>query len=991
MKSIMNIKKARGFITSCLMICLIGLFPSFAIAQDKISVSGTVTDKDGEALIGVSVVVKGDEANGVMTDIDGSYIINAAPTAVLKFSYVGYQTMEEKVQNRTTINIRMEENTNQLEEVVVVGYGTMEKRAITTSVSSIKGDNLTTGLGGATIATALQGKIPGLTISGTSSPNSSNGFQLRGVASVNASSGPLVVIDGIPGGDMRSLNQEDIESIDVLKDASAGAIYGTRAAGGVILITTKQAKTGGVKLRYTGEVSMETIRKRPEVLSASQYIERGVGADYGGDTDWYNELTRDNPISNRHVINISGGSENALIYTTFTTQDQKGIVIGDARRDFSGRINTTFKLLEGKVEIKTNTEYRQTKRDQRNSSSTFNMALALNPTIPVYDASTPSGYNIKNGFGTDYNPVADIMLKSYDGKDRWLLTDATMKIKLTDELSATGTIGYQEADWQLTTYRSAQHKESESGQRGSAYHGYDKNRRTSVDAYLTYDKTFAEVHRLNAVGGYSFWEYNRSYFNMTNGDFPIDGVGAWDMSSGMDLTNGNGKAAMNSYKAPRERLMAFFGRVNYTFNEKYMLTASIRHEGSSKFGKNNRWGDFWAISGGWRVSDEKFIKENFDFVSEFKVRLGYGVTGNNGFGTGYTTRMYTSNQMWPTNGIWNPGYGSKRNVNPDLKWEEKSELNFGFDYAFFNNRLYGKFDIYNRKVDDMLYEVNAPMPPMTHTTIMKNVGSLQNRGWEFEIGGDIIKTKDFSYSTTMRFSQNTSKIKDMGDAGYYLDEVAFPSPGNPGKAVRLTNGTEIGKFFIFKYAGLDENGKFLIYDKDNNVVPANDKTLIAANKRHMGNAMPKLIASWDHNFSYRNFDMSVSLRSWIDYDVFSQVNMYYGIENGSQTNVLKKAFGYYSAIDDEKVLCDLWLSDGTFLKIDAINLGYTLNAKKYTKYMDKARFYLTMRDVAMFTKYKGVNPEVNLNGLTPGFEYIKDKDTMYPQTIRFTLGVQLTF
>ena len=995
MKSKINIYKRFVFLFS---ICLLSFAPLTLSAQTGKTISGKVIDKENEPLIGVAVVVKGNEAKGTVTDIDGNYSIeNISDHDILKFTYIGYQTIEEKAEGKTTINITMMESTNQLNEVVVVGYGSMEKRAVTTSVSSIKGDNLTSGMGGATIATALQGKIPGLTISGTSSPNSSSSFQLRGVASVNAGQGPLVVIDGIPGGDMRSLNQEDIESIDVLKDASAGAIYGTRAAGGVILITTKKAQAGGIKVKYTGEFSLESVRKRPEMLSSSEYIMYGMGQDYGADTDWYKELTRDNPISTRHVINVSGGSKDALVYVTFMNQDQKGIVIGDSRKDYSGRINTNFRLFDGKAEIRTNSEYRQAQRDQRNSADSFNMALGLNPTIPLYDSKQNGGYNvIGNGIsGTNFNPVADIELQTYDGKDKWLLTDATLKVNLTDALSAQGTIGYQESQWQLTRYISAFHKESVDGSRsGGGYHGFSKTTRMSAEAYATFNKTFAEKHYINAVAGYSFWDGNQESFNMTNYNFPVEAIGAWDMSSGTYLTDG--RATMNSEKKPRERLLSFFGRVNYTFNDRYMLSASLRHEGSSKFGKNHRWGDFWGISGGWRISDEQFVKD-LGFVSDFKLRMGYGTTGNNDFDSGLSARRYTSNQMWPTNGTWNPAYGSAVNANPDLKWEVKNEFNFGFDYAFFNNRLYGKFDIYDRQVKDMLYEVNAPMPPMVHKTIMKNIGSLQNRGWEFEIGGDIVNNKNFKYSTTMRFSHNTSKIKKLGDSGYYLDGVTFPSPGNPGTAARLQDGVNIGQYFIYKYAGLDEDGKWLIYDKDNNIVPADGKNaegkdnLSPLNKHYVGNAMPELIVSWDHTLQYRDFDMTISLRSWINYDIFSQVNMYYGLKNQSQNNVLKDAYSFYGAINDEKILCDLWLTDGTFLKIDAINIGYTANLKKYTRYIDKCRLYLTARDIATFTNSRALNPEVNINGLYPGFEYIKNKDTMYPQTCRFTLGVQLTF
>ena len=962
-------------------------------AQTRNQVSGRVTDAAGEPLVGATVVVVG-TTTGTTTDIDGNYAINAPAAGQLKFSYIGYAEQTVEIGTQSVINITLQDDSQVLKDVVVIGYGTMEKKSVTSSITSIKGDDLTAGMGGSTIATVLQGKVPGLTISGSSSPNSSNGFQLRGVASINASQSPLVVIDGIPGGDMRALIQEDIESIDVLKDASAGAIYGTRAAGGVILITTKRAKQGRVSVNYTGEFSIESIRKYPDLLSSSEYVEYGLGEDYGSDTDWFKELTNELPFSQRHTVSLSGGTEAAQVYTSFMAQDQKGIVIGDNRKDYSGRINARFNLFDGLVEVRANAQFREAERDNRNSSGIFKMAFGLNPTIPLYDPENPSDYNVVgNGIsGTSFNPVADIMLRTKNGKDQWLLADATVKINLMKGLSLQGTVGIDKRQYQEYTYVSHDHKESiDNSRRGGASHQFSKDNRVSVEAYANYHRTFAEDHTLDVVAGYSFWQAGGESFSMSNYDFPVDGVGPWDMGVGSYLTDG--RASMDSSKDPRERLLSLFGRANYSYKDRYMATVSFRREGSSKFGPNNRWGNFWAVSGGWRLSNEAFMRD-IRWIDDLKIRLGYGVTGNNGFGNGYTTRMYTANDMWPTNGIWQPGYGSVRNINPDLKWEEKSELNVGFDFALFDNRLWGKFDLYYRQVNDMLYNVNAPMPPMVHDTVMKNIGSLENRGWEFELGGDIVRSKNFRYTSSVRLSHNKTRINRLGDDGFFLDEVTFPSPGNPGTAVRLQNGLELGQFFIYKYAGLDENGKWLIYDKNNEIVPAIDgstSNLIAENKHFVGNAIPKVILSWDHTFKYKNWDLSVYLRSWLDYDVFSQVNMYYGLANDSQLNVLKSAYTRNRNIKDEKILCDYWLDDGSFLKIDAINLGYTLDLRKWTRYIQSAKLYLTIRDLAVFTNYNGLNPEIDINGLYPGFEYVNDTASMYPQTTRFTLGVQITF
>ena len=960
-------------------------------AGNPVTVKGVITDSSGEPLVGATIAVPG-TTTGTTADIDGKFTLKVEDDQTIQVTSVGFQTVKLKIGKNREFNIVMKDDMQTLKDVVVVGYGMMEKKRVTSSITSIKGDNLVTGLGGSTIATALQGKVTGLTISGSSSPNSSNGYQLRGVASVNAGRGPLVVIDGVPGGDLRMINQEDVASIDVLKDASAGAIYGTRAAGGVILVTTKHAQEGKVKATYTTELSTETIRKSLDILSSRDYLEYGLGQDYGYDTDWYKQLVNENQLSQRHVLSVSGGSKALQVYTSLVYQDLKGIVIGDGRKDYSGRMNAKYKMFDGKVELTVNAQYREANRDTRMGSSSAQQAITLNPTIPVMNPNDPRQYNVNTiGVGgTTWNPVADIKLKDYKGIDKWLQADATLKINLMEGLSVQSTFGVDNRQWQEYSYYHQNHLSMiTANKRGRAYHYFSKTENRNVEAYASYMHDFNNLHRVDAVMGWSFYQTGGESFDMTNGNFTVDGIGGWDMSAGTDLSDG--LASMNSYKRPRERLMSFFARGNYSYDDKYMATLSFRREGSSRFGANHRWGNFWAISGGWRISKEKFMKD-ITWINDLKLRAGYGVTGNNDFGSGYTVRTYKSNDMWPTYGIWQPGYGSTRNINPDLKWEEKKEFDVGIDFSILHNRISGKFDYYVRKVDDMLFEVPAPQPPMVFSTIMKNAGTLTNRGWEFEITGQIIKSRNLNYSSTLRLSHNTSKIDNLGDTNSYLYGGAFPQ--SMGYATKLVNGSKVGQFWLFKYAGLDSNGKWLIYDKDNNVVPVSSGTasnLTDANKHYVGNAIPKLILSMDHSLSYRNFDLGLSLRSWIGYDVFSQLNLYHGLKSSSQDNLLKIAFTDNKNINDTRILTDYFLNNATFLKIDALTLGYTLDTSKWQKYLSTARVYLTVRDLARFTKYPGYNPEVNINGLEPGFEYIRSTSSMYPQTIHWTLGVQLSF
>ena len=467
-----------------------------------------------------------------------------------------------------------------------------------------------------------------------------------------------------------------------------------------------------------------------------------------------------------------------------------------------------------------------------------------------------------------------------------------------------------------------------------------------------------------------------------NQDFPVDGVQWWDMNSGSYLTEG--RANLGSYKNPKERLIAFLGRINYSYKDKYMATLSGRYEGISKLSPDNRWGFFPSISAGWRISSEEFMKP-LSWLNDLTIRVGYGVTGNADFGTGVGTRMYSADTWWLANGSWFKTYGLAHNVNKDLKWEKKKEWNVGVDFSTLNHRLSGKVDVYKRKVDNMIYDISVPQPPAVHDKMTMNSGNLENTGFEFELSGVVVDTKDWNYTTTIVGSHNKTKLKSLWGSQTYWDRKEFEAPGSPGTAVRLIAGENIGRFYIWKYAGIDDDGNWLLYNKDNEVIPAKDKS--QDDKRFIGNAIPKVILSWQNNIRYKNFDASIFFRSWIGHDVFNKINMYYGLSNVENTNVLKDAYKKNKHIVGEKELCDYWVEKGTFLKLDALTVGYTFTVPAIDKYVKNIRASFTARDLFCITSYSGMNPEVNINGLDPGFE---ERD-VYPQSRSFTLGLQINF
>lgn len=959
-----------------------------SVNQKGRTVTVTVRDAHGE-LIGANVIVKGTTIGNV-TDMNGRVVLNDIPAnAVLEISYIGYEPQVVAIKNQTHVNVVLSEDSKALQEVVVVGYGTMEKKQVTSAITSLKADDLMVGVGGADISTALQGKIGGLVMTNLGTANSSTTFQLRGMTSINAGRSPLIVIDGFPGGDIRSLTQDDIKSIDVLKDGSAGAIYGTRAASGVILITTKSGSNtdGKVKLTYSNEFTKKQNYNAPEMLTGREYASHDIGTDYGSDTDWWDEMINHKNFSQKHHLSLEMGTEKAQLYTSFFYEKNQGIALQDERQDYGGRINASFKLFDNWLEVRPAVDYRQAARN--NHYPNFQQALRNNPTRSPYDSESETGYNVWTNESLDYNVVADAMLEDWYGLDKWFKPEATFKlnIKPVEGLSFQQVIGYENRQWEQHIYYPRTHRDClEESRNGNAYLGFSKTENLTSEGYFSYVRDFKGGHNLNATLGYSYFETNGESFNMQNYNFSVDGIKYWNMGEGSYLSDG--KASMSSSKSITEKLFSVFARANYSYQDKYLASASIRHEGSSKFAADNRWANFWSVTAGWRISNEEFMKD-VDWLDDLKIRFGYGVTGNNDFSASYMANMLGSDTNWMLpDGTWAYSYGKTQNVNPNLGWEEKKEWDLGLDYSLFNGRLYGKFDYYRRKIDNLLYSVKVPQPPYTQGSQYQNIGTMESKGWEFEIGGNIIQTKDFTWSSNLNLSHTSGKILTLWGNNTYYNSNGFVAPGSPGDAARMEEGSTIGSFYLWKFAGFDDDGNFLLYNKEGEVIPAAQKT--ENDKQYMGNYTPSLIVGWNHTFTYKNFDLGINLRSWIDFDVYNTLNMYFGIQGQGNTNVLKAAYGKFNHIKGEKQICDYYLEDGTFLKIDAITLGYTLPMKKYTKNLiDRIRIYGTVGNVCTITGYSGMNPEVDITGWDKGTE--KFWEDFYPVVRTWTLGMQFNF
>ncbi|WP_156308849.1 SusC/RagA family TonB-linked outer membrane protein [Sphingobacterium endophyticum] len=977
-----TLTKILLFSGSLSMVPISPLFAKVAVYsayQQKIT--GTIKDAKGEILSGATVSVKGTQ-NRTQTDVNGNFELSEVPNgATLTITMIGYLNKEVPVTG-STVSITLEEDPQGLDEVVVVGYGSLDKKELTSAVTTIKPKDFVPGTVSPILA--MQGKVAGLNVSSNNGtdPNAGVSLQLRGVNSVNASQGPLVVIDGVPGGDVNSVAKEDIESINVLRDASAAAIYGTRASGGVILITTKRPQIGKPSVNFTSEYFMETVRKRPQVLSAEKFVEVGLGDDLGYRTDWYDEVTNKNPFSHRQVINVSGGSEDANVYATFVKRDAKGIALGSKRGEIGGRINTNFRFFDGFAELSTNASYNQVDADFTNNDI-FNMAMVLNPTETPYNADDITGYNVLTG-GYDYwNPVAEVMLRDDRRQYRYLLANSTLKLNLTEHLSTSATVGIKSNSEHGSFYRSAQHRLSrQDGIDGYASQDMRRNLDRVFEWTVNYNKRW-EDHSVNAVGGYSYQDFNGQGFSGNNSDFPVDGIKENDMGTGSFLPDG--RSGLGSWKNPWVKLAAFFGRVNYSYLDRYIVTATARYEGSSKFAPENRWGFFPGVSVGWRMSQEPFMKD-VTFINDLKFRAGYGETGNEGFGAEVSTRMYSADTWFLQNGQWFRTYGVRHNQNPGIKWEVKKEYNVGMDFTILNNKLGGRVDFYKRVIDDLIYDISVSQPPAIHDKTTMNVGSMQNTGYEFELNYKAVQQDNFSYTTSIVASHNKSKLNSLWGSQTFSDRKGFPAPGSPGSAVRLYPGEEIGRFFLWQFAGFTDDGYWQLYDKDGNIFDVRDKNKTVGDKKFVGQAIPTLQLSWNNEFTYKNWDANIYMRSWIGHDVFNMINMYYSLPNVKGQNVLDEAYEDHKNIVGEKELSDYWLEKGSFLKVDAINIGYTFN-REMIKPFKSLRVYATGRDLFVFTKYSGLDPEVNINGLEPGFE----ERNVYPKTRTFMFGLQLNF
>ena len=966
------------------------------VLQQK-AISGKVVDSKGESIIGANVMEKG-TTNGTITDFDGNFNLNVAANAVLQISYIGYKTQEIPVsQLKAGAVITLKEDTEVMDEVVVIGYGTQRKGDVTSAISSVKAEDFTVGKVG-DAADLIKGKVAGLSIAkGSGDPNATSTIRLRGVISVNGSTTPLVLVDGVEG-DLSTVAPENIESIDVLKDASAAAIYGTRGANGVILITTKAGRREAhTTASYSGYVSASQFGKKLDFMTAEDVRAGKTNfTDKGYDTDWLDAISRTG-FTHNHNFNISGGTKQTTYSADFTYRKEDGVIMNTYAEDIRMRFDVSHWMLNDMLKVNLNMVKKWHKNSATNAtnsdqSNIYRQAIARNPTAPIYNED--GSYNEDFGVNYYYNPVG--MLEERLGNYSYEETRAAGNITFepikgwqTNLMLATSRFGAHDKGYNTSEYYGNQLNQWT----GYAYHTNSESYQNNLEITSKYDLNVGK-HRMNAMVGYSYqyYKYEQNYAN--NYNFPTDFFQWNNLGIGQALKEG--KAGMGS-SASENTLIGFFARVSYAYDNRYNLLVSVRREGSSKFGDNNKWGTFPSASLGWTISNEEFMK-GITWLNNLKLRAGFGITGvipNNPYES--LTKYTYGSSYYYSDGKWLPGLSVNSNPNPDLRWEKSTEFNVGLDWSVLDDRLGGSIDLYNKKTTDLLFLYTVPTPPNLYNQTLANAGSVRNQGIEVAVNAVPVRTKDFEWKTVVTVSANKNKLLSLSNDMY--ESNSFIDTGGLGEPIsisthRMEEGHALGDFYGLKSVGVSENGLFLIEKPDGEIVEfANDQLKNDEYRQYLGSGLPKVYLGWTNNLSYKNWDLSMQFTSQLGFKILNEPRAFY--ENNSIAyNRLKSVeeapYGgqYTLSSSQPQTFVSYYLEDGDFLKLTNLTIGYTFPIKKNNKYIKGVRAYLSGDNLFCITGYSGLDPELsNANPTYAGIDY-RDK---YPSIRSFTFGLNLTF
>ena len=971
----------------CRLLMLIAVVCFALDVSAQTTVSGHVKDDTGEDVIGASVMEKG-TSNGTVTDFDGKFTLQCKSGATLVISFIGYNPQEVKAKDG--LEITLKEDVAQLNEVVVVGYGSMAKKEISSSVVQISKDQFNQGAASDPMA-LIAGKVAGLNVasSADANPNAMTNIQVRGAGSLTASNGPLVVIDGIAGGDLRNIATQDVESITVLKDAGSAAIYGTRGANGVILVTTKKGSgTAGVtNVTYDSYIAFNVQKPRVGILSTDEFRRSRRGQDYGADTDWWDEITRPVSYNLNQYLSIDSSTKNGYFGLSVNYKKGNGLDIVSGREEYGGRFVGEQRVLNNRLQFNSSLSVRKVHEEWGNDGL-FDTALTMNPTVPV---KNPDGSYYQPNSPTDiHNPVNDLKENVSQGDRIYLLGNADMKLNILQmeqhNLNTSLSYALQYNDLKDNFYTPSTSSESFwNGYAGRARINYQKWWTNRLEWLVNYTLTLSE-HQLKAVLGYS-WERSKwEQSGNENMGFVYDALSYHGIGSGSYLRDGKANLWAGSSEST---LIGFFGRLNYNYRDMIFASASMRREGSTKFGANTKWGNFPSGSLAWEITKAPFAQSLAQAFQSLKPRVSYGVTGRSDFNAYQSIATYSTRGAYLIDNQWINGYAPSLNANPDLAWEKSTAFNVGVDFVALNSRLRGSVEYFDRRSKDLLYNYTAPQPPFIYNTILVNVGTTKNTGIEMSLDYDVLAKKALKWTTGINWSMGQTKLTKLSSDAYqmaYLDLYQKPGPGTSEYFFRVEEGGKIGQFYGYEHAGVDENGLLLIYDNKGNAVPAAqaDPTY----KRNIGNGAPKHFLSWSNSLSYKNWDLSMLFRSALGFEIFNMRKYGMGLKGSGTDNVLRKAYTDYADVESSGgIISSYFLEKGNYFKLDNVTLGYSYSPKS-RQLVENLRIYLTAKNVFTLTGYEGNDPSiVTSTGITPGI----DSNSAYPQATNITLGVTVRF
>ncbi len=994
MKDLKILLKKAALTLLMSMLCIV------AFSQGR-SVSGIVKDTSGEPIIGANVSVKS-TTNGTITDLDGKFKLNEVNSrAVIVVSFIGYITQEITIGQQHSIVVVLKEDTKTLEEVVVVGYGTMKKSDLTGSVSSLNSEHFQIG-SSLTAEQVMKGAFSGVNISQNSGkPGGTNTIRVRGGTSISASNEPLYVIDGVPISTsagvsstklnsnidyfdeeavdpLSSLNPDDIESINILKDASATAIYGSRGANGVIMITTKRGKAGKTQVDYTFNAGVSNATKQLDVLTGDEYraIVNKLNLsldDKGDNANWQDRIER-TALSSSHFLSFTGGSEKSNYRASLGYSDQQGVIKASDVTNFNGRINITHTEFDGKLKFDLNMNYGEQATKQSPISNTVGSemgscilyeAYVFNPTYPIRDENGDY-YNVP---AYRVNPVSytDELLDKRRSKK--FLGNLSAYYNFMKGFTFQVNAGYNVNSISRNSYI------SKDNLLGNGYNGYVSMQKLDdysklLETILKYNQKFGK-HGIDAMAGYSYqYFYDEGNHESAYG-FLSDVFKWYSIQAATTIETPSSYAECN-------KLISMYGRVNYNYDDRYLFTATLRRDGSSRFGEDHKWGLFPSAAFSWRISQEKFYHSKL--VSDLKFRASYGITGSQEIGNYNSLSTLSASSS---------GYivgGNKITIvlpsqysNPDLKWEETAQTDLGLDFGLFNGRVQGSFDWYYKKTSDLLLSIDVPSPSLI-TKQIANVGSVRNTGVELSLNTELIRAKDFGWSANINVSHNSNKVLSLQNdkwVGKDMQTAPCQGQGLSGQYAQLiTPGQPLGTFYGKKFIGYDENGLEQY---------ANDGT-----DQVIGNAQPDLTYGFGTNIRYKRWTMSMNFHGTIGNDIYNctRNNLAY-LSNLPGRNVLKEAVTSGVSRTQAKMFSSQFIEDGSFLRLDNLTIGYEFNVKK--TFLSRARAFVTAQNLFCLTGYKGLDPEVNSEisstGVAPlGIDYLS-----YPKARTFSFGVNLSF